>query len=153
MIGGPEWLGIDCAYRALQLHPNVPALYILGAAQELENQSPTAARTLLQRGTAAEQGKRGVVDGVCTDGARVCGDGAAAVGGAGDRGDGGAARDHGGGGCGGGGTACGGVGRGGAVWGIAAMVGGRVGGDAAGGGGWPGPGRQVRVGVGESTRL
>ena len=51
-ITGTGWHDIDCAFcdRALQLHPNVPALYILGAAQELENQSPTAARTLLQRG-------------------------------------------------------------------------------------------------------
>ncbi|KAF8621532.1 hypothetical protein AX15_007704 [Amanita polypyramis BW_CC] len=36
--------------RALQLHPNVPTLYILAASHELENQSPSAARTLLQRG-------------------------------------------------------------------------------------------------------
>ncbi|RPD63879.1 hypothetical protein L227DRAFT_572320 [Lentinus tigrinus ALCF2SS1-6] len=36
--------------RALQLHPNVPALYVLAASHELEHLSPTAARTLLQRG-------------------------------------------------------------------------------------------------------
>jgi U3 small nucleolar RNA-associated protein 6 len=38
------------AHRALQLHPNTPALYILAAAHELEHLSPAAARTLLQRG-------------------------------------------------------------------------------------------------------
>lgn len=37
-------------YRALQLHPNTPALYILAASHELSQQSPSAARTLLQRG-------------------------------------------------------------------------------------------------------
>ncbi|KAA1472793.1 hypothetical protein DENSPDRAFT_839159 [Dentipellis sp. KUC8613] len=36
--------------RALQLHPNTPALYILAASHELEHLSPSAARTLLQRG-------------------------------------------------------------------------------------------------------
>ncbi|CDO69297.1 hypothetical protein BN946_scf184976.g16 [Trametes cinnabarina] len=36
--------------RALQLHPNVPALYVLAAAHELEHLSPSAARALLQRG-------------------------------------------------------------------------------------------------------
>ncbi|PIL34179.1 hypothetical protein GSI_03890 [Ganoderma sinense ZZ0214-1] len=36
--------------RALQLHPNVPALYVLAASHELEHLSPTAARALLQRG-------------------------------------------------------------------------------------------------------
>ncbi|KAF5371580.1 hypothetical protein D9758_003433 [Tetrapyrgos nigripes] len=36
--------------RALQLHPNVPALYILAASHELEHLSPTSARSLLQRG-------------------------------------------------------------------------------------------------------
>ncbi|KAF8971048.1 U3 small nucleolar RNA-associated protein 6-domain-containing protein [Flammula alnicola] len=36
--------------RALQLHPNKPALFILAASHELERQSPSAARTLLQRG-------------------------------------------------------------------------------------------------------
>lgn len=36
--------------RALQLHPNVPALYILAASHELQHLSPSAARTLLQRG-------------------------------------------------------------------------------------------------------
>ncbi|OSX66575.1 hypothetical protein POSPLADRAFT_1131679 [Postia placenta MAD-698-R-SB12] len=36
--------------RALQLHPNVPALYILAAAHELEHLSPSSARALLQRG-------------------------------------------------------------------------------------------------------
>ncbi|KAI0093162.1 U3 small nucleolar RNA-associated protein 6-domain-containing protein [Irpex rosettiformis] len=36
--------------RALQLHPNVPALYILAASHELSHLSPSAARTLLQRG-------------------------------------------------------------------------------------------------------
>ncbi|KAI0949728.1 hypothetical protein AcW1_009250 [Taiwanofungus camphoratus] len=36
--------------RALQLHPNVPALYILAASHELEHLSPSAARALLQRG-------------------------------------------------------------------------------------------------------
>ncbi|KAG6920097.1 hypothetical protein DXG01_010165 [Tephrocybe rancida] len=36
--------------RALQLHPNRPALYILAASHELSHQSPSSARTLLQRG-------------------------------------------------------------------------------------------------------
>ncbi|KAF7979883.1 hypothetical protein HWV62_40667 [Athelia sp. TMB] len=36
--------------RALQLHPNVPSLYILAASHELSHLSPSAARTLLQRG-------------------------------------------------------------------------------------------------------
>ncbi|KAJ6558535.1 U3 small nucleolar RNA-associated protein 6-domain-containing protein [Mycena vulgaris] len=36
--------------RALQLHPDTPALYILAAAHELGQGSPSAARTLLQRG-------------------------------------------------------------------------------------------------------
>lgn len=35
---------------ALQLHPNVPALYILSASHELDHLSPAAARALLQRG-------------------------------------------------------------------------------------------------------
>ncbi|PPQ89504.1 hypothetical protein CVT25_012176 [Psilocybe cyanescens] len=36
--------------RALQLHPNKPALFILAASHELDHQSPSAARMLLQRG-------------------------------------------------------------------------------------------------------
>lgn len=32
------------------MHPNQPALYILAAAHELNHQSPSSARTLLQRG-------------------------------------------------------------------------------------------------------
>ncbi|KAF5386261.1 hypothetical protein D9615_002379 [Tricholomella constricta] len=36
--------------RALQLHPNRPTLYILAASHELSHQSPSSARTLLQRG-------------------------------------------------------------------------------------------------------
>lgn len=36
--------------RALQLHPNVPSLYVLAASHELDHLSPAAARTLLQRG-------------------------------------------------------------------------------------------------------
>ncbi|KAJ6593671.1 U3 small nucleolar RNA-associated protein 6-domain-containing protein [Mycena capillaripes] len=36
--------------RAIQLHPDTAALYILAAAHELEHGSPSAARTLLQRG-------------------------------------------------------------------------------------------------------
>ncbi|KAF8904379.1 U3 small nucleolar RNA-associated protein 6-domain-containing protein [Gymnopilus junonius] len=36
--------------RALQLHPNKPALFILAASHELDHHSPSAARTLLQRG-------------------------------------------------------------------------------------------------------
>ncbi|KAG5646802.1 hypothetical protein DXG03_002179 [Asterophora parasitica] len=36
--------------EALQLHPNRPALYILAASHELSHQSPSSARTLLQRG-------------------------------------------------------------------------------------------------------
>lgn len=35
---------------ALQLHLNVPALYVLAASHELEHLSPAAARALLQRG-------------------------------------------------------------------------------------------------------
>lgn len=38
------------ARRALQLHPTVPALYILAAQHELAHLSPSAARVLLQRG-------------------------------------------------------------------------------------------------------
>ena len=37
-------------YRALQLHPNQPGLFILAASHELEHHSPSAARVLLQRG-------------------------------------------------------------------------------------------------------
>ncbi|KAH8119014.1 U3 small nucleolar RNA-associated protein 6-domain-containing protein [Phellopilus nigrolimitatus] len=36
--------------RALQLHPNVPSLYVLAAAHELKHLSHAAARVLLQRG-------------------------------------------------------------------------------------------------------
>ncbi|KAG1716655.1 hypothetical protein ID866_533 [Astraeus odoratus] len=36
--------------RALQLHPNVPSLYIIAASHELSHTSPSAARSLLQRG-------------------------------------------------------------------------------------------------------
>ncbi|TFK44537.1 U3 small nucleolar RNA-associated protein 6-domain-containing protein [Crucibulum laeve] len=36
--------------RALQLHPNKPALYIIAASHELNHLSPSAARALLQRG-------------------------------------------------------------------------------------------------------
>ena len=35
---------------ALQLHPNVPALYIIAASHELSHLSPSSARALLQRG-------------------------------------------------------------------------------------------------------
>lgn len=41
---------INKLYRALQLHPNSPALYILAASHELKHLSPSAARALLQRG-------------------------------------------------------------------------------------------------------
>lgn len=37
-------------YRALQLHPKTPSLYIIAASHELNHMSPSAARTLLQRG-------------------------------------------------------------------------------------------------------
>lgn len=37
-------------YRALQLHPKTPALYIIAASHELNHMSPSAARALLQRG-------------------------------------------------------------------------------------------------------
>ncbi|EIW83286.1 hypothetical protein CONPUDRAFT_101998 [Coniophora puteana RWD-64-598 SS2] len=36
--------------RALQLHPTTPSLYIMAASHELTHLSPSAARTLLQRG-------------------------------------------------------------------------------------------------------
>ncbi|KIM69184.1 hypothetical protein SCLCIDRAFT_104260 [Scleroderma citrinum Foug A] len=36
--------------RALQLHPNVPSLYVIAASHELSHTSPSAARALLQRG-------------------------------------------------------------------------------------------------------
>ncbi|KAF8653585.1 hypothetical protein AX16_003863 [Volvariella volvacea WC 439] len=36
--------------RALQLHPDKPALYIIAASHELDHLSPSAARALLQRG-------------------------------------------------------------------------------------------------------
>ncbi|KAJ7188501.1 hypothetical protein C8R46DRAFT_1205661 [Mycena filopes] len=39
--------------RAIQLHPDTPALYILAAAHELDHGSPSAARTLLQAGDSA----------------------------------------------------------------------------------------------------
>ena len=32
------------------MHPNVPSLYVLAASHELDHLSPSAARTLLQRG-------------------------------------------------------------------------------------------------------
>lgn len=35
---------------ALQLHPHVPSFYILAASHELSHMSPSAARSLLQRG-------------------------------------------------------------------------------------------------------
>ncbi|KAJ3530930.1 hypothetical protein NM688_g7645 [Phlebia brevispora] len=47
--GARSLVGRICA-RALQLHPNVPQLYILAASHELSHLSPTAARALLQRG-------------------------------------------------------------------------------------------------------
>ena len=46
--GGDELTWRTC--RALQLHPNEPALFVYAAQQELENLSPAAARALLQRG-------------------------------------------------------------------------------------------------------
>ena len=36
--------------RALQMHPHVAGLYVLGASQEMEQQSAEGARALLQRG-------------------------------------------------------------------------------------------------------
>ena len=39
-----------CVDRALKLHPNIIALYVLAAQQELSQGSPSAARALLQRG-------------------------------------------------------------------------------------------------------
>ncbi|KAJ7647526.1 U3 small nucleolar RNA-associated protein 6-domain-containing protein [Roridomyces roridus] len=36
--------------RAIQMHPNVPGLYVLAANHELVGGSPSSARTLLQRG-------------------------------------------------------------------------------------------------------
>ena len=36
--------------RALQMHPHVAGLYVLGAGQEMEQQSAEGARALLQRG-------------------------------------------------------------------------------------------------------
>ncbi|KAG6821051.1 hypothetical protein H0H93_007941 [Arthromyces matolae] len=36
--------------RALQLHPTQPSLYIIAASHELNHQSPSSARSLLQRG-------------------------------------------------------------------------------------------------------
>ncbi|KAH9485258.1 U3 small nucleolar RNA-associated protein 6 [Psilocybe cubensis] len=36
--------------RALQLHPNKPALFIIAASHELDQHSPSAARVLMQRG-------------------------------------------------------------------------------------------------------
>ncbi|PPQ98431.1 hypothetical protein CVT24_004110 [Panaeolus cyanescens] len=36
--------------RALQMHPNNPSLFILAASHELDHHSPSAARTLMQRG-------------------------------------------------------------------------------------------------------
>ena len=38
------------ALSALQLHPHVPSFYILAASHELSHMSPSAARSLLQRG-------------------------------------------------------------------------------------------------------
>ncbi|KAJ7594755.1 U3 small nucleolar RNA-associated protein 6-domain-containing protein [Mycena floridula] len=47
--GARTLVGRVCA-RAIQLHPNCPGLYILAASHELQHASPSAARTLLQRG-------------------------------------------------------------------------------------------------------
>ncbi|KAH7108205.1 U3 small nucleolar RNA-associated protein 6-domain-containing protein [Auriculariales sp. MPI-PUGE-AT-0066] len=47
--GARTLAGKICA-RALRLHPNTPALYVLAASHELAHLSPSAARTLLQRG-------------------------------------------------------------------------------------------------------
>ncbi|KAF7790424.1 hypothetical protein EIP86_001379 [Pleurotus ostreatoroseus] len=47
--GARSLVGRICA-RALQLHPNVPQLYILAASHELSHLSPSSARALLQRG-------------------------------------------------------------------------------------------------------
>jgi U3 small nucleolar RNA-associated protein 6 len=44
------WFISNRAYRALQLHPRTPALYIIAASHELNHMSPSAARALLQRG-------------------------------------------------------------------------------------------------------
>jgi U3 small nucleolar RNA-associated protein 6 len=43
-------------FRALQVHPNNPALYILAASHELDHLSPSAARALLQRGIRLNEG-------------------------------------------------------------------------------------------------
>lgn len=45
----PSW-GFFFSFRALQLHPNQAGLYIIAASHELDHLSPSAARTLLQRG-------------------------------------------------------------------------------------------------------
>jgi len=37
-------------YRAIQLHPTTPSLYILAASHELDHLAPSAARSLMQRG-------------------------------------------------------------------------------------------------------
>ncbi|KAG9316692.1 U3 small nucleolar RNA-associated protein 6-domain-containing protein [Chiua virens] len=47
--GAPALVGRITA-RALQLHPHVPSFYILAASHELSHMSPSAARSLLQRG-------------------------------------------------------------------------------------------------------
>lgn len=48
------WSGVRLTSRealsALQLHPHVPSFYILAASHELSHMSPSAARSLLQRG-------------------------------------------------------------------------------------------------------
>lgn len=41
---------------ALQLHPNVPSLYVIAASHELSHTSPSTARTLLQRGLRLNSG-------------------------------------------------------------------------------------------------
>jgi len=41
---------------ALQLHPNVPSLYVIAASHELSHTSPSAARALLQRGLRLNAG-------------------------------------------------------------------------------------------------
>lgn len=51
MLSGQEMrLTSEGVLSALQLHPHVPSFYILAASHELSHMSPSAARSLLQRG-------------------------------------------------------------------------------------------------------
>ncbi|CAK5265704.1 unnamed protein product [Mycena citricolor] len=57
---GAHTLASRVTARAIQLHPTVGSLYVLAAELEMERGSPSAARSMLQRGTRVCRGKDGV---------------------------------------------------------------------------------------------